>query len=421
MKMTSAAALAAGIGAICAAAPANSQYGSAAAPPQTAQQPAQQQPPAKVTPSRGALKAIVELQTAVNAKDAAAIPVKLAAAQAAARTKEDRYIIAQLQLQTALAGNDNGAIAAAIDAIAASGYLDAAKTAELYLGLATTLSKEQQWDGAAAAYERAAALNPGNAEIKVMLGETRNAQGRTAEAVALLQAAIAQVDASGAKANETWYKRALALSYNARLAPTAQISHDWVRAYPTTENWRESLRIYRNLAQPESALLLDTLRLQRAAGALDDDAEIYNHAYLAINDRFPGEAKQVLDEGFASGKVSRSERRFAEIYTDATAPAERSRAYLAEGARDALADPQARLSVRSGDAHYGFGDYAKAAEMYRAGLAKTGADADLINLRLGAALARSGDRAGATAAFNLVTGPRAELAKYWLLYLETRI
>ncbi len=38
----------------------------------------------------------------------------------------------------------------------------------------------------------------------------------------------------------------------------------------------------------------------------------------------------------------------------------------------------------------------------------------LINLHLGMALARRGDKAGATAALNAVTGPRAEIAKYWL-------
>ncbi|HVL79164.1 MAG TPA: tetratricopeptide repeat protein [Sphingomicrobium sp.] len=415
MKLKSALSLAAGIGAICAAVPANAQGMSSAGQSQTAQQPAPQ-----VTPSRGALRAIVELQTAVNANNAAEIPAKLAAAQAVARTKEDRFIIAQLQLKAAMAANDNSAIAAAIDATAASGYLDAAKTADLYAGLGGTWSKAQDWERAAAAYERAASLNPSNPEILVLLGETRNSQGRTAEAVALLQRAIAAVGATGARADESWFKRALALSYNARLPAAVQISRDWVRAYPTTENWRESLRIYRNITQPDEGVLLDVLRLQRAVGALEDNAEIYNHAYLAFNERFPGEAKLVLDEAFASGKASRSERRFQELHGEASTGAGRSQAYLAEGARDALADPQARIAVRSGDAHYGFGDHAKAAEMYRAALGKTGADSNLINFRLGAALARAGDKAGATAAFNAVTGPRAELAKYWLLYLDTR-
>jgi Flp pilus assembly protein TadD len=74
----------------------------------------------------------------------------------------------------------------------------------------------------------------------------------------------------------------------------------------------------------------------------------------------------------------------------------------------------------TGDAYLGYGEWAKAAELYRAALTKSGVDASLTNLRLGIALARSGDKAGATAAFNAVTGTRADIAKYWLLYLATR-
>jgi hypothetical protein len=81
-----------------AATPALAQYENAsrAAPPpraQTNDEAQQQEPKADqngVKPSKQALKALVELQKAVNAKDKANIPAKLAAAQAAAKTNEDR-------------------------------------------------------------------------------------------------------------------------------------------------------------------------------------------------------------------------------------------------------------------------------------------------------------------------------------------
>ena len=56
---------------------------------------------------------------------------------------------------------------------------------------------------------------------------------------------------------------------------------------------------------------------------------------------------------------------------------------------------------------------------YRAALQK-GADANLANLRLGAALAMAGQRAEAEAALRAVTGTRADLANYWLLWLAGR-
>jgi len=72
-----------------------------------------------------------------------------------------------------------------------------------------------------------------------------------------------------------------------------------------------------------------------------------------------------------------------------------------------------------GDAYYGYGEYGPAAELYRAALDK-GMDAGVANIRLGAALAMAGQRAPAEAAFRAVTGPRAELAQLWLLWLSRR-
>ena len=49
-----------------------------------------------------------------------------------------------------------------------------------------------------------------------------------------------------------------------------------------------------------------------------------------------------------------------------------------------------------------------------------GVDPNLANMRVGVALTAAGDKAGATTAFNAVTGSRADLAKYWLLHLQSR-
>ena len=84
----------------------------------------------------------------------------------------------------------------------------------------------------------------------------------------------------------------------------------------------------------------------------------------------------------------------------------------------ALAAATGREARIAGDTHYGYGEFAAAAELYRAALQKGGEDANLLNLRLGASLARAGQRAPAEAAFRAVTGPRQPLAGYWLLWLE---
>src|SRR5438552_10562205 len=91
---------------------------------------------------------------------------------------------------------------------------------------------------------------------------------------------------------------------------------------------------------------------------------------------------------------------------------------LESAASKGLAAATAKASLANGDLLYGYGQYAKAAEIYRGALSKPGADAGLINLHLGMALARSGDKAGAAAALNAVTGAHSDVAKYWLPYLS---
>ena len=102
-----------------AAAPAAAQmgYGAPASqpPPQTSVQ--SNQAPAnaeaaqgpKITVSSKAMKPISDLQAAVKANDFASIPAKVAAAQAVAQTKDDKYAIGILQRQAAMAANDNAA------------------------------------------------------------------------------------------------------------------------------------------------------------------------------------------------------------------------------------------------------------------------------------------------------------------------
>jgi len=78
----------------------------------------------------------------------------------------------------------------------------------------------------------------------------------------------------------------------------------------------------------------------------------------------------------------------------------------------------ARLALATGDAFYGFANYAKAAELYKKAQGAANVDAATVNLRLGAALAMAGDKAAAAEAFNAVQGgPRGALAKYWLAFI----
>lgn len=372
----------------------------------------------KISPQ--AQKAVIELQTAVNAKDSASIPSKLAAAQAVARTPQDRYFIAKLQLKAAADANNPAGVAAAVDAVAASGAAEPAELNRLRLTQANLHYGSKDYAKASAALEPLIAADPNNAEALVLLAETRNGQNRAAEGVPLLQKAIAVRTASGQPVPKEWHKRAVALAYNNKLPVAGQLAVEWVKNDPSPTNWRDAIRIYADSANIPQSEQVDLYRLQRAAGALKGEGDYFRYAEATSTKGLPGEAKAVLDEGFASGAISRTAPAFRSFYPLVSSKVAADKASLPAAERTALAGAAARPAMVTGDAYLGYGDYAKAAALYRAALTKSGVDANLANLRLGIALARSGDKPGATAAFNAVSGPQQATARLWLAWLDRR-
>jgi len=409
-------------GTIAFASPALAQYGSAP-PSQPSVAPAPADAPAaaqrKFNLSKQARKEIGELQTAVNAKDAANIPAKLAAAQAKAQNADDKYVISQLQLKAAVDANNEAAMGQALEAMTQSGAPEGG-TAIIYANLGKIQYNAKAFDKASAAFERVIQLDPKNTEAMILLAEARNAQGRTTEGVGLIQKAIGIETAAGRKAEESWYKRAVALAYNANLAISPAIAREWVAAYPSPKNWRDAIRIYQTTSKLEDSALIDSMRLAQATGALSGENDYFRYTNTLVTRGFPGEAKMVLEQGFAANSISKSKATFAQLYSLASTRSQGDRASLGASAAAAVASSDAKKVMVTADAYYGYGDYAKAADLYRAALGKSGVDKDLANLRLGMSLARAGDKAGATAALNAAGGAQAEIAKFWLAYLATK-
>jgi tetratricopeptide (TPR) repeat protein len=409
------------------AAPAAAQYENAyqqpQQQPQATSQPSSkqsataQQPASGVKPSSKAAKAIIDLQTTVNNKDYANLPAKVAAAQAVASTNEDRYLIAKLQLTAALANNDTAAMSSALDAMAASGVLDPAKTAELYSGLGGTLLNAKQYPQAAAAYQKAAALNPQNADVQRLLGISLFEAGQKGAAVAPLQKAIQASNATGQKASEDLYKIAVQAAFDARSPAANDIARQWLAAYPSPDSWRNSIAVYRGLNQPDAESTLDLMRLLQAAGALNQPSDYAIYISDAAEQNNYNEAQAVLDAGIAAKVIDPASAEFRGIVSGMKARPKATAADLAAATKSAQTG-MALLHI--GDRYYAMGDYAKAAELYRMAQGKPDVDSNIAKLHIGMALARQGDKAGAMAAFNGVTGPRSDIAKYWLTYLSLK-
>ena len=359
-------------------------------------------------------------QKAEAAGDTAGAVTQLRAAEAAGGLNStDQFFIAQMKLGLGGKLKDNALLEEGIKASAASEFLPAAEKPKYIRNLAALALQRNDYAGATTYYEQLTAGGAADSETLTNLALLYEKQKQNPQAIATLHKAIAAGQAAGKPLPENVYLTQLKIAVDNKLA--AQVgpaSVDLISAYPSPQNWRTVLYIFRDSAKLDDQGNLDVFRLMAAAGALNGERDYAEYVETSIQKGLLGEAKTALAEGTAKGMIAPGKPYVAEFNKSITTRIGADRAGLAAIDKEARAASTGKLALGEGDAYYGYGDYAKAAEMDRLALSKGGVDANTANLRLGAALARAGDKAGATAALQAVKGGMREtLAGYWLIWL----
>ncbi len=359
------------------------------------------------------------VQKALQAKDYAAATAALPAADAAATKPGDKYYAGLFHYQISTAQKDDAGATAAMTAMLASGAAPAEQQASLNYQLGSNAYFAKDYAKAATSLAEAVRLGEKSPEIFILLADINFKQKQYQQGLAFADQGIAAQKAAGKPVDQDWYQRALAGAYNGKLVPEElKWSRELVRAFPTAENWRSALVLFRDSKQMDPQITLDLYRLMRVAKAVAGERDYYDYAAIAQERGLPGEAKSVADEGLASGKVPAGSRNLTEIRTGAASKVVADKASLPASERSAAAAPTGRGAMSTADAYLSYGDDAKAVTLYRLALQKGGIDADAANTRLGIALVRTGDKEGARTAFMAVKGVRQDLASFWLLYLD---
>jgi hypothetical protein len=399
---------------------------------------AAQAPPRVLTLSPGERNVLAPLQAATAGFDRAAQDAALAAARGAVHGADARYAYGRFMLQIGRARGDNQMQAYGTDIMIDSGVPAADELGSLLANQAMRAQAAGDLQRTDRLLARIVELQPNNAGALADYGQFTAARltfaspaaaaTYRANAVSLFQRALAANAAAGRASPESWHLRGLALAYDGTRPPVGNIgmapaaigmARALVAAYPTHVNWRDALLVYRELS-PDPALGLDILRLARASEALTGERDYMEFADALADAGQIGEAKAVVDEGVARNMVETSR-----LPPDLP-PRIAARAIAADRGALARLRSQAAAAVQGGaartaaDNHFGYGQYAEAADLYRLALQKGGEDANLVNLRLGASLALAGRRPEAEAALRLVSGPRADLAGFWLAWLARR-
>ena len=347
---------------------------------------------------------------------------KLEEARAAATSPDDNYMVNAVGINIALARKDNALLEKSLEGALASGKVAAEDAPKFYQNLGALAMQRNDFARAAEAFGQVAVLNPADQTAYVNSAELYFRAKNPTKAIEQLRKGIAAKNAAGEKAPEIWHRRQLAIAYDAKMQnELVQSGLSLVSAYPSPTNWRDALVIFRDIAKSDDQLNLDIFRLMFATDALSGEKDYFEYAETANTRGYPGESKRALDAGLSKGVLSTTKPYVRELNTLVNGRLAKDKAGLTPLEREARASANGKLAAGTATAWMGYGDYAKAASLYQLALSKGGVDAAETNTRLGLALAMSGNKAGAEAAFKAVSGGRrGDLAQYYLAWLAGR-
>lgn len=381
------------------------------------------------------IKAAAPAQTALAAKDLAAAEPNIAAIEAAAKTDDDQYIAAALRLEleqrkliAQQEASPNTAISQAtlapsLDKLIALPSTPQADKGRYVYRRALLAYDGKQWPTAIQYLNQAKQLGYSDPDLTLRLANAKMSSGDVTGGLTDLDAAITESAAAGKPAPEEYYRMGVARANQAKMGPqTVTWMQKYLTAYPTQKNWRDVIVTYglagNSVMRPDDAQRIDLFRLMRQTKSLADQNDYVEYALLAQKRGLPGEAQAVLREGTANGRIPAGNTEAKATATEAAA------SIRAEGSLDPLAKranaaADGKLAASTADAYMGADQFPQAIALYRTALQKGGVNADEVNTRLGIALARSGDKAGAKTAFGAVTTqPRAGIAQLWVAAVD---
>lgn len=377
----------------------------------------------KLKLSKGFLDPIRKVNDALTKKDIEGAKAALPAAEAAMVSNDDRYQYYSLLLNLSIASNDAAMQNDALKGMLATGLVPQEQLGQFNAIVANNELAAKNYDSALAYAEKAKAAGADAGEINPVMAQivwanAGNDKAQIARGLDLFKQGIDAMKAAGKPVPAQWYQVGVS---KAAAADLPQLK-DWAKMAfevdPSGENLRTVLRVFqRNNPTMTNRENLDVMRLMSASGGLALKPDYTEYAEMAFKSGVFGEAKSAIDAGRAKGVLTSGDG--ADTYTVSSQRIAGDKASLAAAERDAMKSSTGKIAAATADAYLGYGDYAKAVELYKAALEKGSIDAAEVTTRLGIAQLKAGDREGAKATFAKVSGGvRGEIAQYWLAWLN---
>jgi hypothetical protein len=334
-------------------------------------------------------------------------------AQAAAvpnKTPYETYMVEEMRGAAAVAAGESGTAVQAYEMLLNSGQLKGEEEQRTTAALAGIYFQEKNYPRAIAVAQRYLKAGGTDPDMRTLLVQAYYLSNDCGNVVSLLRTSVDAQVRGGRMPDESQLQLLGTCSQRVNDNVTYRSALEKLVAYhPKQSYWDDLLAAIRSKPGYSSRLDIDTYRLRRATGALTSADDYMEMTQLAVVANSTAEAKQVIDQGFASGALGH----------DAGADREKRLQALAAKRAQAPADPANPVQPIDAGLNLVYAGKAKDGLAMMQAAIETGGlgHPDEAQLHLGVAYYVAGEKAKALQVFRAVKGTdgSAELARLWIL------
>lgn len=365
-----------------------------------------------------------KVQPLVNEKKWAEVLAALPALEAIPeKTPDDDRAIATWRLQASQGSGDKELFAAAVENYLDKGYADASQVSAMHQSLAAHYNNKKDREKTVYHYQKFVDATPDVEPDELeTLGRLYRQSSRFAEGATWFTKAIDLASSKGIKPKEELFQLRdhCLLETKDDVGRLANLEAA-VALYPDKKYYSNIVALYQNLAKDDRTVMMNAFRVAVTdpLGGLATVGGYLNYADMALVSGSPGEAVRALERGIKEGVVPGVGTN-QQTLQEAKAAVAADQRTLGTEAASAAKSAKGDVSVKVGLGYYSTGNFEKAVELVRQGIAKGGVTRlDDANLLLGAALMELGRRDEAKAAFEAAAGAATDpnmsrVARLWL-------
>lgn len=349
-----------------------------------------------------------------KAKEAQAIPGK---------TAFEEYKVNEIVAYIAVNLQDGATAAKAWEATLDSGQLSPAEKKQRLDQLTKVYYGSKNYNKAIQYGQRYTKEIGADTEIQLLIAQSHYLQQDYPQTIDATQALIRTANQSGQTVKKEWLDLLMDSQMKAGKDADAQATLEQLLAkYPSPLYWNNMFIYVQNQGGNSDRKNLEVYRLKMLTNSLKD-SDYVDMAQLALALGFPGDAKTVLDKGFANkvlgtGTQKDRETRLLNLANENSAKDKKG---LAAFEKEAVADANGEADLKLGEAYESYGEHEKAIEIIKRAIKKGGLKSpDEAQLQLGIALYNAKRTSEAIAAFKAVPADSklGSIARLWIIYAQ---